>query len=257
MGELMEKIKDVLDLLKNTIQILHGLGSPIKIGLLLSIFACAVVWVVVAGVLEFTKKVKEKHEGLVSMEKKLPRFFAVLYGGKVRFFLLVIVILLFAIDWRDATTISPPSGVPKAPPAPTVTFIQQGDSTPAPKGPARQAPSISLTHQDPLNPQTIQYPWQKEKNLDKPGVTVIVTANGEIRHPAIIFKCSVPCIYAQGLGTSSWYAAHLVKDKSDDLLIAMQLDMPGKLTDGQQIEMEFRSRDDREVKIESLKLMPQ
>ena len=92
MGELMGKLREAWEFFKNAVQILHSLGSPIKIWLLLGIFAVLVVWLFVAAALEFTKKVKEKHEGLIKMENKLPGFFRVLYGGKVRFFLLIVVI---------------------------------------------------------------------------------------------------------------------------------------------------------------------
>ncbi len=72
-----------------------------------------------------------------------------------------------------------------------------------------------------------------------------------------MIKCSIPCIYVHGIGlfSSSWYSAHIVSDKSTNLRLAMQLDMPGKLTDGQQVEMEFRSQNDNEVKIDSVKLI--
>jgi len=112
---------------------------------------------------------------------------------------------------------------------------------------------ISLV-QNSLNPQAIQYPWQKTVNLDKPGVTAILTASGELKHPLFTFICSVPCVFAQGNGISTAFLAHLVKEKSTNVRLVMQLDVPGKLSDGQQIAMDFRSQSDREVKIESLEL---
>jgi hypothetical protein len=123
MDDPMGKIRGVLDFFKTAIGILHGVGSLPKALALAIIFALTVLWIVIAGVLDIAKTFKEKREGLVKAEEKFPRFFGVLYGGKVRFFLLAIVILLLAIDWRDATTISPP--IVMAPPAPNVQFIEQ------------------------------------------------------------------------------------------------------------------------------------
>jgi hypothetical protein len=111
-----EKLKKVLDFFKAAIGILHGVGSEFKFVVLAIILAFVVLWVVIAGILEVTKTIKEKNEGLVKAEKRFPRFFGVLYSGKVRFFLLVVVLLLFAIDWRDASTISPPKFEPPPPP---------------------------------------------------------------------------------------------------------------------------------------------
>ncbi len=248
-----EELKGILDYFKTALNILHGVGSPIKICLLVFIFAIVLLWIVLSGLLEFAKKVKEKHKWLASTEKKLPRFFRFLYSGKVRFFLLVVVILLFAIDWRDATTISPP--IIKAPSAPIVQFteqrVQQRDNSPTSR-------KLGIRfEQNRLSPQVIRYASEKTANLDRPGVSVILTASGELRHPLFKIRCSVPCLFSQGTGLSTAFLAHLVKDKSTDVSLAMQLDIPGKLSDGEQVEMDFRSQSDKEVKIESVILKQQ
>src|ERR1700683_3885899 len=103
MAEPMEELKGVLEFFKTAIAILHGVGSPVKMAILAVVFAFVVVWIVGTGVLEATKQVREKREGLMSMEQRLPRLFRFVYSGKVRLFLLIIVTLLFLIDWRDAT----------------------------------------------------------------------------------------------------------------------------------------------------------
>lgn len=118
-----EMLKNVLDFFKTAIGILHGVGSPIKIVALAIILTLAIVWVFGSGILEFTKTVREKHNWLINAEKKYSRFFGVLYSGKARFLMLFVVLCFFALDWREATTISPP--IVKAPTVPIVQFVVQ------------------------------------------------------------------------------------------------------------------------------------
>ena len=124
----MDKIIGFLASLKGIIGILHEVGSPIKI-VLLSIIILIILLLLVGGwLLEVISNAKEKHESLVRAEQKYPRFFAFLYGGKVRFVLLVCVLILLAVDWRDSTTISPPHVTIKAPPPPAIVFVTPATS---------------------------------------------------------------------------------------------------------------------------------
>jgi hypothetical protein len=242
MTEPMEKLQGVLEFFKSANEILRGIGSPVKIWLLAIIFAIVVVWVVVAGILEFSKAAKEKHEGLLSMEKKFPRIFRFLYSGKVRFFLLVIVILLFAIDWRDTTTISPPSGVPKAPAVPTVTFVQQGDGTHTPKGPGWS--------------WRVDVPYMKFKD-DDPSIGIIVTAGREITSPTFEAECDVPCKFtATGMafgpqggfyGKPEW-TEHSTKTR-------IQVLIPAKLDHGNVLWVTITGTDGKVPKVKSVKLL--
>jgi hypothetical protein len=120
-----DKLKSVLDFFKSANAVLRGVGSPFKIWLLIIIGAVVFCWVVVGTALEFSKKLKEKHEGLKTMEKKFPRVFSALYSGKARFALLVVIILLLAIDWRDAAAIASLNVTLSAPPPPIVKLFPQ------------------------------------------------------------------------------------------------------------------------------------
>ena len=184
----------------------------------------------------------------MKVEQKYPRVFEFLYSGKVRFFLLIIITILFALDWRDAMTVSPP--IINMPfPAPIVQY-------PA-RIPAPMKSEILLQRQSPLAPEVADQKWQKNMNLDKPGVSAILTASGQLKHPLFTFTCTVACMYTDGSGISTSYLAHLIKERSTDQRLVIQLDVPGKLIDGQQIEMHFRSQSNMEVKIEHLELMQQ
>ena len=136
------------------------------------------------------------------------------------------------------------------PASPTIQVVPANGAFPTSKQ------EISFV-QNPLSPQAIQYPWQKAKNYDKPGMSAILTASGEIKHPLFIFKCNVPCIFTDGSGISTSFLIHLVKEKSTDVRLVLQLDVPGKLTDGEQIEMDFRSQNDKQLRIESVQLAQQ
>jgi len=116
-----EKIGKLLENFKTVYEILQGVGSPYKMAGLVLVMTVLVLWIVGSWILEHFKSLKESHEGLMKLEERFPRFFGVLYGGKIRFFLLAIAICFFLGDWRDATTVSPP--IVKAPPAPIVQFF--------------------------------------------------------------------------------------------------------------------------------------
>jgi hypothetical protein len=175
-----ERFKGVLDFFKTAIEILHGVGSPIKILTLAIVLGSTVLWVTIAGVLEATKAFKEKRAGLMKAEEKFPRFFDILYSGKIRFFLLLIVIWLFAIDWRDATTISPPSGVPKAPSAPSVTFVQQGSGSSDNK-PLRMFVSAQMLEKvgDPSDPSRRMFVLLAITNKKVSPVDVTIQCNSD------------------------------------------------------------------------------
>lgn len=157
-------------------EVLHGVGSPIKIVALAIIASIAVLWICAAQVVEITKRVREKHEGLMRAEKKFPRVFRFLYSGKARFFLLVAVLVLFSIDWRDATTISPPILRGETSPPP-VFIVQRPSAVPhaqlAGKSvqstqsiPAQIIPNYSLNTQPPAKPPIVDRVAAAYEELD-------------------------------------------------------------------------------------------
>jgi hypothetical protein len=238
-----EKVRAVQDFFKSADEFLHGTNSWIK----MAIFAVILLVALFLSVLEITDKIKEKNERLKAMEDRYPRLFKIFYGAKLRTLLLVVIVILLGMDWRDATTISPPCPAVKPLPVPTVQFGVPKQSEPR--------KSEILFVQNSMAPQATPITaWQKAKNYDKPGVSMILTASGEIRHPLFTFTCNVPCIFTDGSGISTSFLAHLIKEKSTDVRIVMQLDIPAKLADGQQLEMDFRSQSDKEVEIETVQL---
>ncbi|WP_348265077.1 hypothetical protein P8935_11175 [Telmatobacter sp. DSM 110680] len=153
-----EKFKSFIELFNAVFGVLHNVGSPTKIVALWTVFGIVAVWIIVGQAMEYAKKIKEKHEGLVKMENKHPDFFRFLYSGKVRFWMLVIAMTFFLIDWRDATSISPP--IVQGPPAPIVKFVDsKGNEITA--YPSKSTTKAIASEAKPLTPQPMPTPPQQ------------------------------------------------------------------------------------------------
>jgi hypothetical protein len=100
-----DNLKSLSNAYKAANEFLHATPSSFKMGLLTLI----TLVVVLLAVVEVLNRFKEKIKWLSEMEEKHPKSFGFFYGGKFRTGLLVVVVILLLIDWRDVTTISPPT----------------------------------------------------------------------------------------------------------------------------------------------------
>jgi hypothetical protein len=90
---------------------------------------------------------------------------------------------------------------------------------------------------------------------DKPGVSVLITAHTVYRSPVIEMKCSVPCKFIpvfsffHGKYMTSTMTEQLASPPNSPDTIRVRLVMPVKFEPDEQLSLEFRSTDNRELAI--------
>ena len=117
--------------------------------------------------------------------------------------------------------------------------------------PPTKAPQISAE----TFPERIAPGTTASLGNDKPGMHVLITAHTAYRNPVIEMNCSVPCTFFPAL--SFFHGKYMTSTMTEQLAsppgapntIRIRLVMPVKFEADEQLSLEFRSKDSRELAI--------